>query len=454
MEGFEWLGLDWDHSDVDQGQPGSHGPATEPRHLMRYHGDPAKSEPGVVYQSIRGFAYITAVHAMGDHIYPCFCTPEETKALQEKCRADGKRFSCPCRTLGADKPWSKSFCSRFDVLKAFGSEAGGDLTVDDLILGPVTRNVNDISDPVLLRTDGGVVYGLACVVDDYEMGITHVIRGQEHLTNTFLQLLLYKALGWKPPQFAHIPFICAPPPSTKKLSKRDALDLGIPITLEQYRQEGYLADALFNYLSHLGWAMDATREKWSKEEFVAAFGFDGTVKKPAHFDLPKCLWLNSEYLKEMPVEQRTKLVIQFLGEDSGSEDCMLQIVAACGDRLTKLSDIYQHRHFWVDAAFQLDPKAVEKRLVKDDGWKLLKDFTDDYLIDDLLSWKADALHEEVNAWTGVRNLKPATLIHALRVATTGSLVGFGVFEGMEILGKDRTLSRIRTALDILALQQK
>lgn len=449
LDGFKWLGLDWDAADVLQGHGGHVKPASEPTGIQQ-NGVWTETESGLVYQSLRGFAYMDAVSKMKEYTYPCFCTKEETQALQSQCRKEGKRFSCSCRDLKkTNRPWNKSFCTRLDVLKV---QSRGDIVVDDLILGTVSRNVNDISDPIIMRTQGGTIYSLACTVDDYEMGISHVIRGQEHLTNTFVQMLYYHALGWRPPKFAHVPFICAPQ-STKKLSKRNALDLGIPITLEQYQDAGYLPDSLFNYLSHLGWSMDATTEKWTREEFVDAFDFKGTVKKPAQYDLGKCLWLNSEYMKGLSLSDRVALTRDFLqrSDNPPADEYLAQIVDAAGDRLTTASDIEQYRHFWEESEYCLDPKAVQKRLLKNDAYKKLSEFQGHL---ENCDWNAQDIQNKLQLHSAAHDIKPALLIHALRTATTGKLIGFGVFEGMEILGRERCLNRIILALEHCALQQE
>lgn len=329
------------------------------------------------------------------------------------------------RLLDSGKAYHDDGCVRLDVKKV----ADGDLVINDLILGPVSRNVKDINDFVIRRSDGSPLYNFATVMDDVALEITHVIRGQEHLTNTFPQLLIYKALDAKLPQFAHIPFICAPN-SKKKMSKRD----DVPCTLDVYREQGYLPETIFNYLCHLGWALDAEREKWTREEFLNNFELEAICKSPAAFDPQKLLWLQGEYMKEKSTLDRLGMVkAQRPNLDSA---VLLKVVRAAGERLKLPSDINSYLHFFNDDDFFLDPKAVKKRL-KDDAPKHLKIFRDR-----MTNLEENQVERELKKYCEENELKPATLIHALRVATTGSLIGFGVFEGIEILGMKKTLERI------------
>ena len=327
--------------------------------------------------------------------------------------------------LKSGKAYLDDGCVRLDVKKV----AEGDLIINDLILGPVSRNIKDIKDFVIRRSDGSPLYNLATVVDDASLEVTHVIRGQEHLTNSFPQLLLYKAFEWEIPQFAHIPFICAPN-SNRKMSKRD----DVPCTLDVYRKQGYLSQTIFNYLCHLGWALDAEREKWSRQEFLNNFELEDICKSPAAFDPKKLLWLQGEYMKDRSVLDRLGMVkAQRPDLDSAT---LLQVVRAAGDRLRLSSDINSYLHFFNDDDFVLDPKAVKKRL-KDDALSHLKAFRNS-----MGDFEPNQIETQLGMYCEKNELKPATLIHALRVATTGNMIGFGVFEGIEILGMKRTLERI------------
>jgi glutamyl-tRNA synthetase len=308
-----------------------------------------------------------------------------------------------------------------------------------LVLGVVKRNTKDMTDPIIVRRDGGAMYSLATVVDDVELEITHVIRGQEHLTNTFLQVLLYEALGFPIPQFAHIPFICKPQ-SQKKLSKRDAEKLGISVTLGEYREQGYLSDAIFNYLTHLGWALDDKTEKWDRETFVANFGFDRTVKTPAQFDPEKLKWLQSEHMREIPREQRIWGTKNWLKSDA---KIIPDLVDAMGDRLRIYSDLDNYRHFIDDNVFSIDPQALQKRVPEEAAIHLAR-FQDQ--LETIELWTEPMLVQHHSLYCQQNQIKPALLIHALRVATTGKMVGMGLFIGLEILGKERVLARIAQCL--------
>jgi glutamyl-tRNA synthetase len=343
------------------------------------------------------------------------------------------------KLLGDGLAYEDDGCVRLNVKKVAGERTK--FTVDDMILGLVTRNIEDIKDFVIRRSDGSVLYNLATVVDDANMEITHVLRGQEHLANTFPQILIQKALYgvWATclttPRFAHIPFICAPN-SKRKLSKRE----DVPVTLDIYRDQGYLSETMFNYLCHLGWALDDKTEKWTREEFLDNFDIAGICKNSAAFDPKKLYWLQGEYMKEKSVVDKLSMI---KGRYPNLDDkTLLEVIRAAGDRLKLASEIGQYEHFFNDDKFHIDPKAAEKRLLKNSAYKHLESLQAHMKSN---QWVPCDI-EELNTYCEGKELKPAVLIHALRVATTGKLVGFGVFDGIQILGKERTLQRIDDCL--------
>lgn len=441
VDGLEWLGMTFDvPNHLKQGSAGHIGK------VQKY-----------VQQSLRGFTYQEyAAKLLADGLaYKCFCTEEEI-AAEKKRQGPGYKYLGTCRDFTEVELQrlymlrAGDYCLRLNVGKLL-SPGEAHIEFNDLVLGPLSIDASEIGDPVVFRGNGVPVYNMATVIDDHEMGITHVVRGQEHITNTYIQLLIYRAIGVSFPEFAHIPVICAPATKSKpkrKISKRDG-DLGFPVTLEEYRKLGYSPDALNNYLTHLGWSMDGETEKWTMEEFIDKFSLDRVMSSPACFDLAKLQWLQGEYMKSLSEKDRMALAISHveswgINVDGSVIQTVEKIVMACGDRLNILSDFDHYRHFIDDGAFQFDLKAAEKRIrSKTEYLAAIHDLLDEW--DD---WTHDGLEKIVREYCQHADVKPAHIIHALRVATTGTMTGFGMFEGMEILGKSRCLQRISDALAI------
>ncbi len=368
---------------------------------------------------------------------------------------------------------------KFDVQK-YGNMCGRHdkpailMAIDDLILGRMEIDLRKTEDFSIARSDGTPLYNLATAVDDYELGITHVIRGQEHITNTYPQQMLTQALGyfqgdnWPAHDeeslhfpghihFAHVPFICAPN-SNKKLSKRDDIN----VTLDRYRNDGYTPDAVFNYLSHLGWAMDGKTEKWTRKQFVEAFDFPGCNKKPAHFDPKKFHWLQGEYLKEMSVPDKVTACARLIKLDFDHRYPFIpvpnrayltadleKIIQAAGDRLKTFGDIRPYKHFLLDQYLLMSLELIEEKITPHRELlnyytKLLEAHNDPWIAAELEKI-AHTYCDDCESGDGIVNSYKG-LVHALRAATTGQKVGFGLFEGMEILGKDRTIKRIKAVL--------
>lgn len=316
-----------------------------------------------------------------------------------------------------------------------------EIIIDDVIHGSVKFNTVGMHDPVLIRANGDPLYRLTSVVDDIDMNVTHIIRGDEHISNTVTQLLIYQAMECygERPFFAHIPFIC-PPNSKKKLSKRDNVD----VTLDAYKRKGYLPEALKNYLQHLGWAFDGEKEIWSEKEFIDNFSLKSVVKKPAQLDFKKLEWIQGQYMNKLSIDEKIQGIRRHVVWASKERE----LVEAIGDRLTTFSSILKYRHFWNDAAFEFNTKDLEKKVNKPGIVELLKSFRDSLqALDELQAlpndwWDKKRIESLLKEYCEEANIKPSKLIHALRVATTGSMVGFGLYEGFSILGKQRTIERI------------
>lgn len=353
----------------------------------------------------------------------------------------------------------------------------GKTIINDLVRGKIEWDNSTIKDPVIVRSDGHALYNLATVADDYAMQITHILRAEEHLSNTPVQVIMYKALRLPVPKFGHLPFVCEPG-SHKKLSKRemkkfitgevyrslrmlgwtdeeiDGRDDLNPATLAFYQEMGYLPAAIVNYLARLGWSLDGETEKISLEELTQNFSLDRITKGPASFDPVKLHWLNAEYMKDIPLYVKLDKMTPYLTRLPEIKDVnritLAQVVESCGDRLKLFSDIVTYGAF-----FFRDPiyeqKAVQKRLLKEGIPQLIGGFAESTLRS-VEPFLPDVLEKALQNYCEKKKAKSADLIHALRVAVTGVTIGPSVFHCMAILGREEVLKRITLSQE--ALQTK
>jgi glutamyl-tRNA synthetase len=453
LDGFRWLGISWDEG-PEVG--GTYGP---------------------YFQSQRGQLYRDAAVKLIEtgHAYPDYMTKEETDVLRKQAEAEKRSYvhRGPMRTA---KPAAarRAFDEKPATVR-LKVPAGRTIRVDDLIAGPVETQSDLISDPVILRADGSALYNFATVIDDVGMAITHVIRAKEHLSNTPVQVLVYEALGVKPPAFAHVPVVNAPK-SKEKLSKRkmqqfmtpeviallrsvhavpaDWSDEQIkknealnPATAAYYRELGYLPESLINYFGRLGWSLDDKTELIDQPTMIANFGLDRVNDSPASFDPEKLYWMAGEYLRAAPVERKVEGVLPVLRRAGLNAETtkVRRVVEACGDRLKIFSDILQYGAFFFrDPVY--DPKAVKQRVQKEGIPALLREAAQ--VLAGAEPFEPAALEAKVKALCEAKGAKFGDLNHALRVATTGVMVGPGVFECLAILGKDEALRRIDAALQL------
>ena len=464
LEGFRWLGLDWDEGpEVD----GPHAP---------------------YYQSQRSDRYAAAVEQLlaSGAAYRDYARPEEVQAEREAAEKEKRSFVYSRRWMATTDAERAQFESegRTSVVRLLMPREGR-LVVPDLVRGDVEFEWAREQDHVVQRADGSCLYHLATVVDDHDFEITHVIRAEEHLSNTPRQIFIAQALGYGLPQYAHIPFV-AEPGSKTKLSKRkldkylkhrdfkslndlgqkvaDRIGLATsadtfnPVIVDFYEQVGFLPDAIVNYLLLLGWALDDKTEHFSRAEMIEHFSLDRVNKAPASFDPQKLMAFEQRGMDALPIKQKVAAVVPFLQAAElvpAPPPCDLaprltQIVAAAGDRITVAGDILDYDNLFVaDDELTYDEKAFEKRLRKPpEAGELLRLFADE--LRGTETFDAVSLEKQLKAFVEDQQIKIGQIIHALRVAVTGQAVGFGVFETLEILGKDHVLRRIERALEKLA----
>ncbi len=310
---------------------------------------------------------------------------------------------------------------------------------DDIVHGKTSFKNSDIDDFVIMRSDGSPVYMIAVVVDDYDMKISHIIRGDDHLSNTPKQILMYRALGWNVPEFAHLPMILDE--EKKKLSKRRN-----PVSTEEYKDKGYLPEALFNFLTLLGFAPENNAEVVSKEELIKLFTFERVNKKSAVFDMKKLNWINSEYIRNTDTNELIVIAkgSKYLAENgidlSKFTDVYISsVIMLMKERLNTLNDLYDFGEYFFKDPENYDEKGIVKYWVAEIK-PLFREFSKE--LENFKHWSLLELEEKLRIFAENRQIKAAQLIHLLRLSVTGKTVSPGIFEVIEIMGKDSTNRRI------------
>jgi len=427
LDGFRWMGMDWDEG-PEVGGP--HGP---------------------YFQSLRTTLYARAAAALvaSGHAYRDYSTEAERTAEREAVVKGKQAYRFRRKPLAdADlvrfEAEGRPFALRFEV------PLGRKLVVDDLIKGRVEQDSDEVSDFVIVRPDGTPLYNFASVVDDAEMKITHVVRAEEHLANTFAQVLVFEALGHPLPAFAHVPYV-AEPGSRKKLSKRFGA-----VGLDEFINQGYLPEAMMNYLSRLGWSLDASQEVFTRAELVEHFSLDRVTSSPASYGPDKLYWLQGEWMKTLPLEKKVAGVLPFLVKEGLVSEPLPDetrrrveaVVVALGDRLKVFSDALSMGRYFFTETPVWDPDAVKKRLKKDFIPEMLRDL--DAVLAGAEPFDAATLEAAVHAYGERTGRKMGDVVNGLRVATTGQGVGPGLYDCLVILGRDSCRARIAATLEMLA----
>jgi glutamyl-tRNA synthetase len=367
--------------------------------------------------------------------YHCYCSPEELQEMRAEARKHGRTALYDGRWRDRDPSEAPDGVAPVVRLK---TPSDGETVIDDLVQGRVTVQNSQIDDFILLRADGTPTYMHSVVVDDHDMAITHVIRGDDHLNNAFRQAQLFQAMNWRVPDFAHIPLIHGQ--DGAKLSKRHGA-LGV----EAYREMGYLADALCNYLLRLGWG-HGDDEVISRKQSIEWFGLDGVGRSPSRFDLAKLDNLNGHYLTETPAEKLLDLVFARLDGRAGlvlDDDARERIfhgVSGVKARAKTLADLADGVAFYA-AVLPLTMNAKASALLTVDARGLMQGLLD--ALDTVEEWTEEALEGVVRALAEQHEVKLGAVAQPLRAALTGSNASPGIFEVMRILGRDEARARIR-----------
>lgn len=321
---------------------------------------------------------------------------------------------------------------------------GTDISFHDEVKGDLSKKVEDMKDFVIVRSNGTPVFHLGNVVDDITMGITHVIRGDDHVENTFKHIALYQALGAPLPTFAHLPMIVNA--QGKPYSKRDGAAY-----VGEFREKGFLPEALFNSLALLGWSPGDDLEVMSREEMVRLFTLDRVRSAPSQLDMTKLLWMNGEHLKRLPADERmagcrAAIQRQGLWRDDIDPAYFSAVVACMGERIKLYSDLGEQAAFFFNEEFSYDEKSVRKRLLKEGALDILREEL--AVLEALEPFTAESTDKALHDLAERTERGMGQLVHPVRVAVSGTGVGPGLFEMLAVLGQERVLARIRRTLDV------
>lgn len=370
-----------------------------------------------------------------DKAYYCTCTPEELEAKRKQALATGKKpkYDGTCR----DKKLSKSANS---VVRFRGKQDGATI-VEDLIKGNIIFNNEELDDLIIERSDGYPTYNFAVVIDDAMMNITHVIRGDDHVNNTPRQILMYQALGFEVPKFAHVPMILGS--DKTRLSKRHGAT-----SVMAYKDMGYLPEALVNYLVRLGWS-HGDQEIFSLAQLIELFSLDTVGKSPAVFNPEKLLWLNAHYIKEADSDRLLTEMKPLWPEgiNTGDDTFTKKVIADLQPRVKTLVELAATADFYFADKVSYEIQAAQKFLVPD-VVAHLKAIAD--AVPALQTFSKEAVEEFLKTFTVEQNIKFKVIAQPLRVALTGKTVSPGIDEVMVTLGKDRVIKRINDAVAYIA----
>ena len=426
LDGLRWLGLDWDEGPLIGG---AFGPYLQSERLDRHR---AMAERLVA----------------GGHAYYCYCTADELKAKREAGEAatGAWRYDRTCAAL-TDADVAARERDRIPHVVRFRVPEGA-AGFDDLVHGRIEFDGANIEDFVLLRSDSQPTYQLSVVSDDVEMKITHVVRGDDHISNTPKQILLYRAAGAAVPKFAHVPLILGS--DKKRLSKRHGAT-----SVTEYAKQGYLPEAMFNFLSLLGWSPGGDQEIFSREALVQAFALEGISGGNAVFNVEKLDWFNQQHLMRLPPDELAMRVKPWLEAAGLWRDDYLgdrhtwffAVLELLRPRAKRLDDFATQGALFFSDAIEYDAAAVETHLKAPGTDAHLEAI--DAALNALDTFDPASTESSLRAIADARGVKAGVLIHAVRVAITGKTVSPGLFDVLALLGRDRVRARIAAARRLL-----
>jgi len=426
LEGLRWLGLDWDEGpDAD----GEHGPYFQSQRYGRHHelGEKLLAD---------GLAYV------------CYCSPELLKQKREDAerRGLGWKYDRTCLNLTDDDRRRHEAAGlrgavRFKV-------PPGETSYVDHVHGAIRFDHDQIEDFVILRSDGLPTYQLSVVADDIDMRITHVIRGDDHISNTPKQILLYRALGAMQPEFAHVPLILGT--DKKRLSKRHGAT-----SVTEYERAGYIQEAMINFLALLGWSPGGDRELMSRDELIGLFDIDRISGSAAVFDPEKLDWFNTQQLLRLRPDERVERVVPLLEADGlwngnvnrEQREWLARVLTLVAPRVRRLPDFVEQAKPFLAETVEFDPAAVTKHLSEAGLPELVNALLAAFA--NLEQFDETTIETALRATADERRVKAATLIHAARIAVIGKAVSPGIFEVLALMGKERTVQRLERLVGFL-----
>lgn len=422
IEGLQWLGIDWDEG-PDIGGPT--GPYRQSERLSIY-----QDYANILLQSGKA--------------YHCFCTLDDLSQERDRTyeQKQNYRHHCPYRDLNPDQISSRLQAGESSVIRIRMPDSGSTI-INDLVRGEVTFDNSLLDDIIIQKSDGWPTYNFAVAVDDHSMQISHVIRAEEHLSNTPKQLHIYEALGWDPPQFAHVSMILAPDRS--KLSKRHGAT-----SVQEFRDLGYLPEALVNYLALLGWSAGEDADLMNKNELVQRFRLEDVTRSAAVYDLDKLTWMNGCYISQAKPENLLKLLYGkalALGWWTVERDSYaLQVVSLIQPRLKTVNQFFEQADYFFNEPGEYDQKGIQKYWFRNDALEILNHVT---AIIDQTSFEAESLEQSFRQCADDLSLKAGDLIHPTRLALTGRTTSPGLFETMVVLGKEKCRQRLEASIRLV-----
>jgi glutamyl-tRNA synthetase len=428
LRGLKWLGVDWDE------------------------GPEVGGGFGPYFQTERAASYVRALEHMraNDSAYPCFCSAQDLERKRDAARASSAQagYDRTCRALSREAAEARIAAGETPVWRLKVPEGRGDIAFTDAVRGEMSFAASDMDDYVLVRSDGTPTYNFATVVDDAEMEITHVIRGDDHLSNTPRQILVFEALGHAVPTFAHLSMIWGP--DGKRLSKRHGAT-----SVEAYRDMGFLPQALMNYLALLGWSLDGDTTVIDASMLTSNFSLDRISKNPAIFDAEKLEWLNGVYLREMPAEEFVATMVPWL-EAAGwlnAEEAvtrhhwLLQLAPLVSERIKRMDELAPAVSF-LFVPPEIAAEAREKVILQEGAGRAL-----DAAVEALTAvqpFEHDAIEGALRALPERLGMKPKQVFQVVRVAATGSMVSPPLFESLALLGRAECLERLHRVRPLAA----
>lgn len=406
LEGMEWLGLDYDE--------------------------------GPIFQTHRFDRYAEVIQELMDsgHAYHCYCSREELDAMREQQWANKEkpRYNGCCRDR--TEP-----VEGVDPVVRFRNPLDGDVVINDLVKGEIVINNRELDDLIIARSDGTPTYNLTVVVDDLDMNITHVIRGDDHINNTPRQINIMLALGATLPEFAHVPMILGD--DGKRLSKRHGA-----VGVMQYRDDGFLPEAVLNYLIRLGWA-HGDQEIFTLEEMLEFFKIEDVHGAPSAFNTDKLIWMNQQYLKTLPAENIAAQLQWHLDNqklDTSNGPALTDVIEAQRDRAKTLVDLVSSSRYFFEDFEAYDEKALSKQF-KPGVDAILKTVRDQ--LSELSDWSPEAIETAIKASCDIMDLKLGKVGPPLRLAVAGTPMSPGLDVTLNLVGRERTLARIDKAIETI-----